>query len=395
MTNFIDDNLLVKSYSMGLQHLRKSMPFLQYVLRKDDEINQGVAPNAEVVIPIPSRMTDAEEVVPSANPYQGEDVTPGFARVRINQWDRKGFAVTDSEMNAVASGWLGPQQTACLDALAATITKKVLRASARAAFNTTGTAGTVPFATGFQAAANARRLLNRIGASQMNRFMLLDADADANAIQLPAFVEFQKAGPEALATLKFGELGMKVGFMWANNMYLEDAAFQVNGTVAPGAYLVNGVQAANPISNTGTLIVDTGVGAPTEGTAFTIAGDAQGYVCLAGCTTTLWNISPALKKPTVDNAVITIIGAPLATGGVYQSLAFQQEAIAFASRSDVNMIPAAHANQIIEIPDPMSGLVLQLEVTRQDKRTMIQYSCRYGWAIPRPELIVRILGGTA
>lgn len=393
MTNVISPDLFVRTYAGALAYLRKQMPFLQFCLRMDDMIHVPAMPNAVITIPIPSRMGDAEDVVPGPAPYQGEPILPTNVDVRINQWVRKGFYLTDSEMNSIANGVMGGQQQAALDSVASTIVKRVLAASYKKAYSFAGTPGTVPFASNYSVAAQARKLMNRAGVPPEQRYIFLDADADANAIQLPQYTEFQKAGPDAIQTLMMGEIGMKAGFRWFSNMYLELAARHVNGTAAPGAYVVNGAgQAATPLADTGVLAVTTGTGAPNEGTLFTIAGDTQQYVCNAGCTTTTWNISPGLQKSPAASAVITIIGPALATDGYLQSLAMHRDAIAFASRGDGSVLTEQMSKQIMEIPDPMSGIVLCMELTRQNKQTMIEFSVQFGHAVARRECLVRLPG---
>ena len=386
MPNIISDDLLVRSYSMALTALESRLSFINYLLRKDDDIN--IAHNS-VVIPIPSRFGDAEDVIPTSAPAQGETMQPTSATITINRWKKKGFAVSDAEADSIANGILGSQNQAAINALARTVVKDVLGGAYKKAYQAVGVPGQIPFQTGMAVAGQARKKLNRAGADSMDRFMLLDSDADGEAAILPAFNEMQSAGADALYTMRTGEVGVKAGFTFAYNGYLEQAAKHTNGTAAPGLYLVNG--AGQAVGST-SLVVGTGAGAPNEGTLFTLAGDPQEYVCNAGCTTTLWSISPALAVSPVNGAVVTVRGAASATGFTYQSLAFGREAIAFASRPDSAVITPG--TMLMQVPDRNSGLVLALEVTRQNMQTMFQYSLRYGYSVCRPELLVRVFGAT-
>jgi hypothetical protein len=385
MANIIDDQLLVRGYELALRSLERSLAFLQWTLRLDQNIGN---PEKSVTIPIPSRFADAEDVVPSAAPALGDTMQPQFATVSINRWKRKGFAWTDEEQNSIAAGTLGAQSQAAINALARTVVKDVLGTAYKRAYQAVGIPGQIPFSNDLTIIGDARKKLNRAGADIMDRYMLLDSDADGNASILPAFTEFNSAGMDAVDTMRTGNVQVKGGFRFGYNGYLEEACLHTNNTAAPGAYLVNGVNAVGATS----LVVDTGTGAPTEGTLFTIAGDAQEYVIGAGATTTLWPISPSLRVATVDNLVITIRGAASASGSVYQSLAFGREAIAFASRPD-NAVVTPEAN-IIQVPNPNSGLVLALEVSRQNKQTLFDFSIRYGFTVVRPELLVRVFGAT-
>lgn len=386
MSNIIDDQLLVRGYELALRSLERNLAFLQWTLRMD--MNIGM-PEKSVVIPIPSRFADAEDVVPSSAPAQGDPMQPGFATVTINRWKRKGFTWTDEEQNSVANGVLGGQNQAAINALARTVVKDVLGGSYKKAFQAVGVPGQIPFTNDLTVAGEARKKLNRQGADTMERYMLLDSDADGAASILPAFTEAQSAGMDHVETMREGVVGRKAGFTFGYNGYLEEAAKHTNGTAAPGAYLVNG---ANQSVGATTLTVDTGSGAPNEGTLFTIAGDPQEYVCGTGCTTTSWTIQPPLKVSPSNDAVITIRGAASASGSVYQSMAFGREAIAFASRPDNAVLTPD--TMMMQIPNPNSGLVLALEVSRQNKQTLFDYSIRYGYTVARPELLVRVFGAT-
>jgi hypothetical protein len=387
MANIIDDQLLVRGYELALRSLERNLSFLQWVLRLDAGI---YSPEKSVVIPIPSRFSDAEDVVPSSAPAQGDPMAPQFATVTINKWKRKGFTWTDEEQNSVANGVLGAQSQAAINSLARTVVKDVLGTAYKQAYQAVGVPGQIPFTNDLAVVGESRKKLNRQGADIMDRYMLLDSDADGNASILPAFTEFNSSGTDAIDTMRTGNVQVKGGFRFGYNGYLEEAAKHTNNTASPGAYIVNG---ANQAIGSTSLIVSTGSGIPNEGTLFTIAGDPQEYVIRGtSSTAVLFQISPPLRAVPTNGAVITIRGAASASGFVYQSLAFGREAIAFASRPDNAVL--TQGAQMIEIPNPNSGLVLNLEVSRQNKQTLFDYSIRYGFTVCRPELLVRVFGAT-
>jgi len=207
-----------------------------------------------------------------------------------------------------------------------------------------------------------------------NRRFVINPAAEAKALELPAFTNVSFSG--STFGITDGQLNRKLGFDW-----FMDQNVKTHTNTGGTGFLVNTTTAA--IGNK-TLVVDTGTVAPLAGDIFTIAGDTQTYAITAA-TTTLLTFQPGLKVAPANDAAITFKATHVV------NLAFQRDAIAFATRplEDTNM---GLGGIIQSAVDPVSGLTLRLEITREHKRTRFSYDILFGGALVRPELAVRGAG---
>ena len=96
--------------------------------------------------------------------------------------------------------------------------------------------------------------------------------------------------------------------------------------------------------------------------------------------------SPPAARAWADNSAITFVVNHDIAG-----LALHKQAIAFASKP-LDDVTIQGGSEIRQISDPMSGLTLCLEISRQYKQTVAEFSCLWGSTLVRPECAVRILG---
>ena len=72
------------------------------------------------------------------------------------------------------------------------------------------------------------------------------------------------------------------------------------------------------------------------------------------------------------------------------NLVFHRDAFAFASRPLADI--AGYGNEIASAVDPVTGIALRLEVSRQYKQTTFSYDILYGCNVVRPEFGAKIKG---
>ena len=157
--------------------------------------------------------------------------------------------------------------------------------------------------------------------------------------------------------------------------------------------MTEGTLTVNGANEAGTQVVSlakaTNAASLKEGDILTIAGDAQTYVVTEAVSLAVGNtavkIYPGLARATTGSEAVTVSGSHV------MNLAFHRDAIAFATRP---LMDSANGlgNLIQSAVDPVSGLSLRLEVSREHKRTRFSYDILYGADVVRRELGCRIAG---
>jgi hypothetical protein len=388
MTNTINPILVDRIYAMGMRALRRKTSLLKYVTRYDREFNSSFQGDT-VVVPLPHVFADSDvgDVIPSNVNPAPSDITPGFGSVTLDNWKKVSYALTDKEVSDLQAGTFTMQFDAAMDALARTIVRNVWL-NYLGAYQAVGTPGITPFSSNITIAGAARRLLFRAGVPAENRAMILGFDADAEAINLAIFQQYLQAG--TTDTLREGIIGRASGFAWDTDAYLPNF---VGGTLSNGtikAALVNGAVTVGATS----MNIDSAIltGTLVAGDIFTIAGNPQQYVVTGATRTAAGNaiagltFSPAAVASFADNAVVTFVA-----NHALAAVAMHPQAICFASKP-LDNVTFEGGSLIRQYPDPVSGLTVCLEITRQYKQTVAEFSCLWGSSLVRPECIVRIMG---
>lgn len=384
MPNILQDIVPVL-VAQGLQTLRSAtiMPRLVNTDYSNTPANQGDVVN----LYIPSAAT-VSDVSPTAAPYQAPDMQPVRAPIQLNRWRRSGFFLTDKEQEEVVSGVQSRQTAEAVKALAQDINAFIFSRYTRV-FGYVGTAGTTPFASDVTGATSARAQLNRQTVPLDDRRLVLDVNAEANALALPAFAQAQAIG--SAQTVIEGTLGRRYGFDVAMD---QQVPTHVSTPLSAGAATANGAQAVNAGSTnggrTGTVSIAKATNASNlvAGDIISFAGDPNTYVVTANTTLIVGNttvpIAPALQVAKTGGEQVTLRATHVV------NLAFHRDAFGFVSRplqtSSQNTI------EMMSVADPISGVALRLEVVRQNKQTLFDFDVLYGADCVRPELAVRLAG---
>lgn len=374
-------------FARGLMALRENsiMPRLVNTDWSAEIAQQGDAIN----VPIPSAATVAD-VTPSQVPPAGADSSPTTVAVNLNRWRKSDMHVTDKEAREIAQGARDLQLSEHLKALANDVDDYVLSFYNRV-YGFAGALGTTPFASDLQAARDARKLLAQQLAPSDPRRIVLDPIAEAEALGIRAIQDasFRRSGSD---TMSNGFIGQVLGFDWFMD---QNIPVHTNGTLTDGTGHQALVNVSPTIGDKTQEFDETSLtGTVTEGSVFTVAGDTQQYVVTADATAATNAITltfePGAKVAWANNAQMTLVGAASASGP--QSLAFHRDAFALAVRPLAPADGFSGGNEIRTGVDPVSGLALSLEVSREYHRTKYSWSVLYGAQIVRPELAVRISG---
>lgn len=325
-----------------------------------------------VDIPVPSAV-ETRDVAPGITPPAvNNEVKPKKTQIVLDHWKEAPFTMNDKEITSVMRGTAPRQLEEAVKAIANDIDSSVL-ACYKDVYGLAGTAGAIPFATSTAEAQAAFRTLNIQLSPRDNRRIVLDPFAEANAIGLPVFQNVNQSGSNE--TLINGTIGRKLGFDWWS-----DQNVQRHVAGAAAGYLIN---QANHAAGSEQVNVDTGTGAFAVGDIFTVAGDSQTYTVKSFIGNVL-QYAPAAKTAWADNSAVTKVASHTV------NLAFHRDCFGFASRPMLDVF--AGSNEIMSMVDPISGVVLRLEVSRQHKQTQWSIDCLWGVKCVRPELGCRILG---
>jgi hypothetical protein len=362
--------------AQGLIALREFAVMPQLVNRAYEA--EGGQRGSTIDIPIPSAIT-TNTVSPSNTPPDDSGVVPTSVPISLDQWIEAPFFMSDKDMLEAQSGTIPMQASEAIKALANNVDNYILDLFDEV-WGSAGVAGTTPFASDPSEFLDARKVLNNQLAPMDPRRMVIDTDAEANALGLRAFQDVSFRGDTG--GILRGTIGTKFGSDWFMS---QNVRSHTKGT-QNGSYIIN-----NGLIVVGTtvLTIDGGSGTILKGDLFSVAGDSQQHVVVStvgGSTVTSITMEPGLGSAIVDGAALTFVD----TTGV-QNLAFHRDAFAFVSRPFADSDPM-NLGDFRSAVDPVSGLTLRLEVSRQHKRTRFAYDILYGARTIRPELACRLLG---
>ncbi len=243
--------------------------------------------------------------------------------------------------------------------------------------NFTGTAGTLPSSLAELAAV--RKALNDAKVPSEGRAAVLDTEADASLITLPALVNAEKSGDTR--ALRQGCLGRVFGVDYYTSQAVKK---HVSGISAhSGVKLASAVSAgADTLSLSGTSLT----GKLVRGDLLVIAGDSY-TVCEDSASAASNAISgikvyPQLKSYAANTAV-TLVGSHTA------NLAFNPMAFAFVTRPLIN----PDGQGVESYVTSFGGISLRVTKGYDQKYKKSTYSMDvlYGYKTVYPELALRIL----
>lgn len=367
--------VLPQLLAQGLLSLRQFAVMPRYVNRAYETL--AGEKGTTIDVPIPSAIT-AAAVSPSYVPPDDAGVSPTRVQISLSQWWEAPFFLTDKELLEVMNGTIPLQAQEAIKAIANNVDSAILALYANV-YGYAGTAGTTPFATDLSEYLSARSVLNNQLAPLDPRFVVLNPDAEANALALRAFQDAAFRGDTM--GIQDGVIGKKLGAFWFVD---QNVPSQTAGTWT-NAGTTTGTNAAGQT----TVNLTGGTGSILAGDIVTFSGaDKQTYVVVTPtgtAPTTAIVVSPALVTAKSSGETVTVKATHVV------NMAFHRDAFVLASRPFAGADPLG-LGQYSSAVDPISGLTLRLEVSRQHKRTRFSYDILYGVQAVRPQLACRIAG---
>ncbi|MAK71779.1 MAG: hypothetical protein CMF19_07015 [Idiomarinaceae bacterium] len=367
-------NVVPKLVGLMLPKLRAHSVMPRLVNRDFDTL--GAQPGSSIDVPIPPTITTAA-VSADKTPPTTSDITLSTVNVPLSSWNEAAFYMTDKDLMEVEADKL----PGVVDSALASIVEKIDQDILEATMNGHGLADNQD-ASPLSAIAEVtapQKLLNKNKVPRGDRFCVFNEDAEANLLALEQFTsgDYVTGFP-----FEAGDVGLqpKMGMSWVMS---QNVRTHTTGT-ADANYDLNGAASIGDK----TITVDTGSGTILEGDTVTIGSYNYGVAStVGGSTVTSITLNQGLLEDIADGTSIAVIdtGGNTNTGNV----AFHRDSVVFVSRP-FQASNAAIASQTIS--DPISGLSLRLEVTREYKRDRWSIDALYGTKVVRPEGVVKVIG---
>jgi hypothetical protein len=377
-------------FAQSLLALRQYAVMPRYVNRQYD-----TSPGQKfstIAVPIPSAIS-AAAVTPSNTPPNDTGVSPTKVTITLDKWYETAFFVNDKEVNEIVAGVVDGQLSEAVKGLANQVDTDIFATYSSATagiYGYGGVAGTTPFASGFDEFTEARAALSRQLAPTGDRYFVMDPDAEANALGLRAVQDASYRPGSGQAALQEGELGRLLGALWAVDQNVpQHTAGTASGATTDSAGYAIGVKTVTLASaGTGSILV----GDIITFTKLSAELDPQTYVVTVGDGSVAGGGTISFE-PGLKVAMTTATKAITVKATHRLNLLFHRDAIALAARPLESADPFGLTNGLRRsIMDPVSGLSLTLEISRQHYRTRIALSSLYGVMLVRPELAARVAG---
>ena len=392
MANSTITALVPKILSRGLLALRENAVMPRLVNRSigDEAREKGDT----IDIPL-SASAVTRDVTPAVTQAANVAYTPTKVQLTLDQWKEVPFHLTDKQLAEIDAdnNFIPMQVSESIKAIANGIDSYIL-GKFNGIWNYSGTAATTPFATNLNSFRDARKNLNKDLAPLGDRRVVLDADAEANAMVLAQFLEADKRGDQG--GIISGEIGTKLGSQWFIDQNVPSHTVgtwaitglgrtEVKATATAGTSTMIWQGNSSTVTNGGNVVV---------GDVFTVTGDSQAYVvktaasvAVAAQATLQITFSPVLRAEIAAAATVDLKASHVV------NLAFHRDAFAFASRPLAESQRLGGLGSVFStMVDPVSGIALRLEVNRQYKQTTWAFDSLYGAVLVRPELAARLAG---
>lgn len=366
--------------------LARSLPLLRhqaYMLRlvNTDYSEEAAKPGQVINVEVPGDQT-ATDVTPGVTAPTPSNYTATTVPVQLTNWKHSDFHLTHKEMGEIANreDYLPRRVEGAVKALAYALNASVW-ANYKKVFGWVGTPGTALYSTDADS-RNVRMRLNQQLCPREGRALVLDHVADAAALGLASFANFEQSGDQAVKIK--GQIGEKFGLL-----HLSDDQVPTHTAGTGASYLVND-SGGMAIGET-LVTVDTGSGTILVGDVVTFAGHTQTYTVTAALASNQFSIYPPLIAAVADNAAVTVKG----TGSSYVNcLGFTRDAFALAVRpleQTLRNIPGASTIASMTMIDELTGIPLRLEVLQQYKQVVWDLDILWGTACVYPEMATRLV----
>lgn len=378
-----------KILARGMMQLRQKAIMPRLI--NSDFSSEAAQKGDTIDIPITKPIT-VEDVTPSHTPPDVPDHSASTVSIKLNQWKRAAFYLTDKELTQIDAdhSYVPLHMQEAVSALASAVNMSVMQlykqidqvigAPHSRLFTQNDTYKNKSY-YGIKPVLDARKILNRKGAPKEGRHGVLSIDNESDLLALPQFMDAHRTGDTSIALS--GEIGQKFGINWYAS---DDIDYRKrNQDIASSS--------ANYLKDHKDLVIN-GIDMDIEEADIIEEGDE-----IIGSVAKVSELpTPVLRSKNVilqnglpaslnRNRNVTFISSH------YNNLVFHSNAFALAMRPLTSS--AAYnslGNRMMSVTDPESGLSMRLEISRQYKQTVWEFDILWGVALVRPEWAVRMVG---
>lgn len=325
--------------------------------------------------------------VTDVNPGRGnagtiDGIEASTIDVKLDQWKQVELEFNDLELKKIEEGRPSEALQYAVAALVDHVDSWTLNQMAIGTFNFTGT-NAAKF-NDPSALTPARTLLSKNNAPMQQRRAILTPDVVGAMSDNSKLEEFMKSGDSE--ALREASVGRIKGFEtyesnnlvdWVAGNLTAGTALQANAIAAVGATTVTLKDSAGSL--TGSL---------KKGDVISFAGHTQNYLVTAdvdaAANLITVPVSPSIKVEVAADEAVTIESESYVNAG----LAFHRSAFAFSSRPLETGFTGG--NIVQSLTDPVSGITLRYELSRENKAVQHSLDILYGGKVIKPEFISRL-----
>lgn len=391
VTNVYTD-LIPRLFAAGIVVLRQNSVMPRLVANYSDD----VAAQQGSTINIPVQPTvNTRAVAPNATAADPDAQTWNTTPLVLNNWREAPFVLSDKEAAEVMSGAVPRAVRAAVQGLAEYVDAQGM-ALYPGIYNTGAPApildGTTPVASafvedatnnpkGFRTVGEAGTLLDQLGSPTGDRRVVLSPKDSWDAAFLGPFLKANERGDQGGVLDR--NIGHKIGMDWWMDQAIPT---HTSGTLARTASQTLTCPTASP-GDTAITFVGTITTALTlaVGDIIKFSNHNQTYVNNTLVTSTTNSLAVTSFSPGLKVGVTSANGAEILPSHKV-NLLFHPDALGFASRP----LGGIGAGNYVQAQDPVSGLTLRLEVSRQNKRDLFSFDILFGWKLVEPRLAARL-----
>lgn len=335
-------------------------------------------------IPITPSSTAADITPAQYAPDTGDqtlsyaDITISKARavpVRWNGEEQKSYG-TNGTLNKTLADQFAQAFRTLANEVEATIAAEYYKSS-----RAYGTAGTAPFSSSLEDAAQMKKILDDNGAPMSDRHLVINTTAGVNLRTLTHLTQANTAG--TADTLRRGVLLPIFDFD-----IRESAQIKAHTAGTASGFDLS----ASGAIGTSTLTVDgNNSGTILAGDIVTWTGDTNKYVVLSSTASGAATGNIVIGKPG-----LRVAGAAATEGALGSSytanMAFHRDAIQLVTRQPAMPVGGDMADDVMMVTDPVTGITFEIAVYRQYRQVHYSVGLAWGVSLIKPEHAALLLG---